>query len=228
MMDTDWHVTCDLYVLLPILPVQYYDVYNGSRQMIELLRWSKYCPLIWSYPTYLIPQINNGWWTWVSSFRNKHHTTPWKWKTPCHNPQFTFPHCLASSFALLDPITAADTSDATTFCSHGGAARALFCVGPSPLWKDTLDCLPCLECVITHCVGIDHIDLSECRRRGINVANVGDSLSDDVADCPVGFALDVLRKISAAHRFVRAGSWPQTPGFPLGSRVSGLALAWNS
>uniref|UniRef100_A0A803LQV4 D-isomer specific 2-hydroxyacid dehydrogenase NAD-binding domain-containing protein n=1 Tax=Chenopodium quinoa TaxID=63459 RepID=A0A803LQV4_CHEQI len=84
--------------------------------------------------------------------------------------------------------------------------------------KDTLDCLPSLEFIVTSCVGIDHIDLSECRRRGISVANIGDAFSDDVADCAVGLLIDVLRKVSAAHRFVRAGSWPELEVFPLGSR----------
>uniref|UniRef100_A0A803LQV6 D-isomer specific 2-hydroxyacid dehydrogenase catalytic domain-containing protein n=1 Tax=Chenopodium quinoa TaxID=63459 RepID=A0A803LQV6_CHEQI len=93
-------------------------------------------------------------------------------------------------------------------------------------YDDTLDCLPSLECVVAHSVGYDHIDLSECRRRGISVANVGDAFSDDVADCAVGLLIDVLRKVSAAHRFVRAGSWPEQVAFPLGSRVSGLSFLW--
>ncbi|KNA21840.1 hypothetical protein SOVF_039490 [Spinacia oleracea] len=151
-------------------------------------------------------------------------------------PSFSslFHHRLAPTFSLIDPITSAgaDRSAALAFLRlHGGSARALLCVGPSPLKKDTLDCLPSLECIVTSCVGVDHIDLSECHRRGISVANVGDAFSDDVADCAVGLLLDVLRKVSAADRFVRAKSWPEQPVFPLGSRrltSFGCIIAYNS
>ncbi|KMT12202.1 hypothetical protein BVRB_5g101500 [Beta vulgaris subsp. vulgaris] len=118
---------------------------------------------------------------------------------------------LSPTFTLIDPITSTDAS----------SARALLCVGLSPLGKKILDCLPSLECVLISCVGVDHVDISECRRRGISVANVGDAFSDDVADCAVGLMLDVLRRISLADRFVRAGSWPQLPQFPLGFRLRG-------
>lgn len=140
------------------------------------------------------------------------------------NFENTYHHRLTHTFTLLEHVIAlgVDSSDAhTSLRLHGGSARALLCVGPSPLRKDTLDCLPSLECVVTACVGFDHIDLSECRHRGISVANVGDIFSDDVADCAVGLLIDVLRKISAAHRFVRAGSWSDLSMFPLGSTLGG-------
>ncbi|XP_057524097.1 glyoxylate/hydroxypyruvate reductase HPR3 [Amaranthus tricolor] len=133
---------------------------------------------------------------------------------------FFFHNRIAPFFSLLDPL--ATSIDTLSFLrSHGAAARALVCVGPSPLRKDILDCLPSLECVITSCIGVDHIDLSECRRRGISVANVGEAFSDDTADCAVGLLLDVLRKVSSGNRFARAGSWVQIPVFPLGSRLKG-------
>ncbi|XP_021754046.1 glyoxylate/hydroxypyruvate reductase HPR3-like [Chenopodium quinoa] len=138
--------------------------------------------------------------------------------------KFLFHHRLTPTFTILDPITAVgtDSSAAHTFLRYNAAAaRAVLCIGPSPLRKDTLDCLPSLECVVASSAGYDHIDLSECRRRGISVANVGDAFSDDVADCAVGLLIDVLRKVSAAHRFVRAGSWLEQGVFPLGSRLGG-------
>ncbi|XP_021724339.1 glyoxylate/hydroxypyruvate reductase HPR3-like [Chenopodium quinoa] len=145
-------------------------------------------------------------------------------------PSFTcfFHHRLATHFTLLDPTATVgtDTSAVQSYLrSDGSGARALVCVWASPLRKDTLDCLPSLELVVVACAGYNHIDLSECRRRGIRVANVGDVFSDDVADYTVGILLDVVRKFSAADRFVRVGFWPQPGEFPLGSSVSGLPFS---
>lgn len=136
---------------------------------------------------------------------------------------FTFNHRLAPIFSLFDPIAAAGDGDypAALLCSQAAGARAVLCFGPSPLGKETLDCLPSLEVIVASSVGTDHIDLSECRRRGIAVANVGDAFSDDAADCAVGLLVDVLRKVSASDRFVRAGSWPDHGEFALGCRLGG-------
>uniref|UniRef100_A0A453AB36 D-isomer specific 2-hydroxyacid dehydrogenase catalytic domain-containing protein n=1 Tax=Aegilops tauschii subsp. strangulata TaxID=200361 RepID=A0A453AB36_AEGTS len=81
-----------------------------------------------------------------------------------------------------------------------------------------LDAVPSLRCVLTTGAGIDHIDLAECARRGVAVANSGEVFSTDVADYAVGLLLDVLRRVSAAERYVRRGSWPVQGDYPLGSK----------
>uniref|UniRef100_A0A453AAY2 D-isomer specific 2-hydroxyacid dehydrogenase NAD-binding domain-containing protein n=1 Tax=Aegilops tauschii subsp. strangulata TaxID=200361 RepID=A0A453AAY2_AEGTS len=78
-----------------------------------------------------------------------------------------------------------------------------------------------LRCVLTTGAGIDHIDLAECARRGVAVANSGEVFSTDVADYAVGLLLDVLRRVSAAERYVRRGSWPVQGDYPLGSKLGG-------
>ncbi|KAK9698652.1 hypothetical protein RND81_08G121000 [Saponaria officinalis] len=131
---------------------------------------------------------------------------------------------LSATYKLLDPISAAgdDPAAVRAFLGrHGGKTQALVCVEPIPLGKDILDFLPSLGCVVSASSGTDHVDLYECSRRGISVANVGDSFSDDVADYAVGLLLDVLRNVSAADRFVRLGSWLKQKEFSLGVRLSG-------
>ena len=66
---------------------------------------------------------------------------------------------------------------------------------------------------------MDHIDLAECARRGVAVANSGTVYSTDVADHAVGMLLDVLRRVSAAQRFLRRGLWPLQGDYPLGTKV---------
>jgi glyoxylate/hydroxypyruvate reductase len=82
-----------------------------------------------------------------------------------------------------------------------------------------LDALPSLRCVVGTGAGIDHIDLHECARRGVAVANAGRIYSADVADHAVGMLIDVLRRVSAAERFVRRGLWPVQGDYPLGTKV---------
>ncbi|KAM3397595.1 glyoxylate/hydroxypyruvate reductase HPR3 [Capsicum galapagoense] len=105
---------------------------------------------------------------------------------------------------------------------HAQAVEAMICspkrIG-SQISSSILNLLPLLRVIVTTSTGLDHIDLVECRRRGISVASAATAFSEDVADFAVGLLIDVLRKITAADRFVRNGLWPLTGDFPLGSKV---------
>uniref|UniRef100_J3KUL6 D-isomer specific 2-hydroxyacid dehydrogenase NAD-binding domain-containing protein n=1 Tax=Oryza brachyantha TaxID=4533 RepID=J3KUL6_ORYBR len=87
-----------------------------------------------------------------------------------------------------------------------------------------LDAVPSLGCVVTTGAGVDHIDLAECARRGVVVANSGKVYSSDVADHAVGMLIDVMRRVSAAERYVRRGLWPLQGDYPLGSKLSGKRI----
>ncbi|KAF0893229.1 hypothetical protein E2562_023484 [Oryza meyeriana var. granulata] len=84
-----------------------------------------------------------------------------------------------------------------------------------------LDAVPSLGCVVTTGAGVDHIDLAECARRGVAVARAGKIFSPDVAYHAVGLLVDVLRRVSAADRYVRRGLWASHGDYPLGSKVGG-------
>lgn len=111
--------------------------------------------------------------------------------------------------------------------THAQSVEAMICspnrIG-SWLSSSLFRLLPSLRLVITTSAGVDHIDLVECRRRGISVASVAGLFSDDVADFAVGLFIDVVRKISAADRFVKNGVWPLQGHFPLGSKVLSLFI----
>ncbi|OWM64974.1 hypothetical protein CDL15_Pgr028692 [Punica granatum] len=110
--------------------------------------------------------------------------------------------------------------------AHAQSARALLASGGMPVTADLIRMLPELRLVVTTSAGLNHIDLAECRRRGIAVADSGGVYSEDVADVAVGLLLDVWRRVSAADRYVRAGRWARDGDFPLGFKVlcSSLAL----
>lgn len=85
-----------------------------------------------------------------------------------------------------------------------------------------------LNFIVTSSAGVNHIDLVECGKRGVKVANAGEVFSADCADLAVGLFIDLLRKISVADRFVRSGGWPEQgefqfpPGFKLAGKRVGI------
>ncbi|KAI3741253.1 hypothetical protein L1987_58924 [Smallanthus sonchifolius] len=107
---------------------------------------------------------------------------------------------------------------------HAGSVKAAFCSASHPITGDILQNLPELRFIMTSSAGIDHIDLHECKKHGVKVANAGSIFSEDVADMAVGLLIDVLRKISPANRFVKAGLWPQNEVYPLGHKLGGTRV----
>ncbi|XP_043716198.1 glyoxylate/hydroxypyruvate reductase HPR3-like [Telopea speciosissima] len=131
--------------------------------------------------------------------------------------QFLVP--LAKRFRLLKPLEEESMSTQQFLTTHAQSVRALACLGLHPIDSEILRCLPSLQCVVATSVGVDHIDLAECRRRGIAVTNAGPAFAEDTADFAVGLLLDVLRRVSAADRYVRQGLWPIKGDYPLGSKL---------
>ncbi|KAL6653209.1 hypothetical protein ACP70R_012134 [Stipagrostis hirtigluma subsp. patula] len=88
-----------------------------------------------------------------------------------------------------------------------------------------LDAVPSLRFVVTTSAGVEHVDLAECKRRGVAVAGAGTIFSADVADHAVGLLIDVLRRVSAADRYIRQGLWPARGDYPLGSKLGGKRVS---
>jgi len=107
------------------------------------------------------------------------------------------------------------------FRAHGSTIRAVVGYPGHKVNAALLDALPSLEIFSSFSVGIDHVDLAECRERGIRVTHTPDVLTDDVADLAVGLAIAALRKIPQADRYVRAGSWKAKGDYTLTTRFSG-------
>lgn len=107
--------------------------------------------------------------------------------------------------------------------SNSNSIRAV--VGNTKIGADAemIDSLPNLEIVSTYSVGLDKIDLTKCKERGIRVTNTPDVLTDDVADVAVGLALAVVRRICECDRFVRNGLWKKAD-FELCNKVCASTL----
>ena len=73
--------------------------------------------------------------------------------------------------------------------------------------KKTLDKLPRLKMIATRSTGMDHIDLEECKKRGIVVKNVPEYGSKTVAEFSFALLLAVAKKIVVAHQSVEEGEF---------------------
>jgi lactate dehydrogenase-like 2-hydroxyacid dehydrogenase len=102
--------------------------------------------------------------------------------------------------------------------------RVLVTSGQPGVDADMIAALPNLEAIINNGAGVDSIDLSAAKHRGIGVSNTPDVLSDTVADTALGLILMTLRRFGAADRYVRAGRWARDGQFPYARDVSGLQV----
>ena len=93
--------------------------------------------------------------------------------------------------------------------------------GGAPVGPAEMDALPDLRAIVNFGVGYDNVDVAEASRRGIVVSNTPDVLTDAVADLAVFLAVDLLRGLTAADRFVRSGAWGRGESFPLTRDVRG-------
>ncbi|XP_005108430.1 glyoxylate reductase/hydroxypyruvate reductase [Aplysia californica] len=85
---------------------------------------------------------------------------------------------------------------------------ALFIHPPAPINKEILDLAgPQLKVVGTMSVGLDHVDLEECRRRGVKVGYTPEVLTKAVAEMTVGLTLATARRYEEAMRSVHNGVW---------------------
>ncbi|XP_021899291.1 glyoxylate/hydroxypyruvate reductase HPR3 [Carica papaya] len=108
--------------------------------------------------------------------------------------------------------------------THSHSVRAILSSGCSIVTADIIRLLPDLRLVVSTSAGLNHIDIAECRRRGIAVANAGTIFSPDVADAAIGLLIDVLRKISSADRYVKRGLWTSKGEYPLACKLGGKRI----
>jgi lactate dehydrogenase-like 2-hydroxyacid dehydrogenase len=125
--------------------------------------------------------------------------------------------------ALQERYAAAVLSDLddATFSALATDVTVAVTSGRTGVPVELMDRLPGLRAIVNFGVGHDTTDVVAAAERGITLANTPDVLTDCVADTAVGLVLDVMRRLSAADRFVRAGRWPEVGMYPLTRRVTG-------
>ncbi len=77
--------------------------------------------------------------------------------------------------------------------------------------------------VISRCgAGLDSVDLTAAKNRGIAVLNTPEAPAQAVAELTLGYILNLLRQISAIDQAVRKGEWPRTQGRLLAAQTIGI------
>jgi len=109
----------------------------------------------------------------------------------------------------------------TWLAEHGSTVTAVVTSGRFGVDRALMERLPALTAIVSFGVGYDTIDVAAAAERGVVVSNTPDVLTGCVADTAVGLAIDTMRQLSAADRFVRRGAWAATGDYPLTRQVSG-------
>lgn len=135
---------------------------------------------------------------------------------------------MADLVAALEERYAARPLEDVLADGGGAGVRVAVTTGRTGVRADTLEVLPDLGAVVHFGVGHDRTDLDALAARDVVASTTPDVLTDCVADTAVGLVIDVMRRLSAADRFVRSGAWASPGGasyaFPLTRRVSGARV----
>ncbi|WP_088181792.1 2-hydroxyacid dehydrogenase [Sphingobium sp. Z007] len=82
-----------------------------------------------------------------------------------------------------------------------------------------------LQLIASFGSGVDHIDLSAARAKGIIVTNTPGVLTEDTADMTMALILSVPRRLAEGEKLVRTGEWRGwSPSGMLGHRIGGKKL----
>ncbi len=94
-----------------------------------------------------------------------------------------------------------------------GAVAA--CNQRAPFTEKVFAALPELKMVVRYGDGVDNIDLEAATRYGVQVCNVPDYGTSEVANHALAMMLAITRKICQANEQVRAGRWTYTEMVPI-------------
>lgn len=85
--------------------------------------------------------------------------------------------------------------------------EGLYCLLRDKIDKQVLDQAKKLKVISTMSVGFDHIDIKECKKRGIIVTTTPDVLTETTAETTVALLLATARRFPEAIREAKTGGW---------------------
>jgi lactate dehydrogenase-like 2-hydroxyacid dehydrogenase len=128
---------------------------------------------------------------------------------------------LRASYECHDYVKAPDKHALVE--AQGKKIRGLVQGGGTMNPMELLDALPALEIISVFGVGYDGVPIAYCRKRGIQVTNTPDVLTDDVADVALALILMTGRGFVRLNRFVQAGEWEKR-GPELTTKLAGRSV----
>lgn len=112
---------------------------------------------------------------------------------------------------------------------RAGEVEALFIRTYTQATAEYLAAYPNLKYVLRAGVGLDNVDVEECKRRSIKVINAPGANANAVAEYVVGAIIVSLRQFAAQEMSLRRGEWrtPAHMGVELKGRTLGLVGCGN-
>lgn len=132
--------------------------------------------------------------------------------TDCDHPSVDIERAILGAAGLSVSLAACRTPN--DVIAAGGGAIGLI-VQYAPITADVLEALPACRVVGRYGVGLDTIDVRAAAALGIQVVNVPDYCTNEVADHAMGLILSLTRGIVPLDRGVQRGIWD----FRLGGEI---------
>lgn len=102
---------------------------------------------------------------------------------------------------------------------------ALFCLLTDKIDKEVLDAGSSLKVLGTMSVGYDHLDVQECRKRGLKLGYTPEVLTEATAELTVALLLCTSRRLVEANKNVQSGGWGTWgPMWMLGRGIQGSTV----
>ena len=95
-------------------------------------------------------------------------------------------------------------------------------VGLEPINKEVLDKCPKLKMVSKYGVGLNNIDLEECKKRDIKIGWTGGVNKLSVAEMALGFMIMLSRNLFITTNQHKNGAWNKSGGFQLSGKTIGI------
>ena len=111
-------------------------------------------------------------------------------------------------------LTVAQCKTADEVREAAMAADALL-VQWAPINAAVIAALKNCQVIVRYGIGVDNVDLSAAKARGIAVCNVPDYCVDEVADHTVALATSLARQLPQIHARVNSGTWKIMPDKPM-------------
>lgn len=102
-----------------------------------------------------------------------------------------------------------------------GDAEALI-VGLEPIDKELLDRCNNLKIISKYGVGLNNIDLDECKKRDIAIGWTGGVNRLSVAEMTLGYMLMLCRNLYVTSNLLKGGTWNKSGGFQLSGKTVGI------
>lgn len=95
-------------------------------------------------------------------------------------------------------------------------------VGLDEISVDVIDKCPNLKIIAKYGVGLDNIDIEECKRKNIKIGWTGGVNKLSVAEMALGFMLMFARNLFISSNELKDGKWNKSAGFQLSGKTVGI------